>query len=201
MSDPKAKAHAWLQTHRTSPAELTKATSHRPSVPHVALSHERLRVEMGATPSLPDADESGPVRDPKTGRFVKGNRAWRRRQAKRTALAVLSPRTAPVWLRPHVDDGSRYHLQLQARFPDPALSRLVADAAAAHVVSTALLSLGASGDAKALSEARSWLREHRATIRELSALASLATHASAPTDPWAHVMAVAAAAAKEADDE
>lgn len=145
----------------------------------VEWSHGRPRVTSrrpsdGGPPSLPASELSGPVRDPETGRWAKGNRAWRRRVVKAHAaqLAALDPRTCAAWLRPHVEDGAEYACELAMRFSDPALARLVLDTAAARVAYNALLGLAGQGDGEALKEARAWLREHRACLTTLTALAA-----------------------------
>lgn len=126
--------------------------------------------------ALPPAEsaETAPTNDPKTGRFLPGNRAHRRRQVKEKArgISTLNPERCQSWLSPHVRDGAVYGIELLRRFPDPALARLAGDVADAHTVYRALLALGAQGDVEALREARAWLREHRSALATLSGLAS-----------------------------
>ena len=143
-------------------------------------SHERPRVELrrpsdGGTPPLPASVDAAPMNDPTTGRFLPGNGAARRRslKAKQQGIATLDPARCASWLSPYVTDGAAYGMTLLARFPDPALARLVGATCDAHTMARALMALAASGDAKALGESRSWLREHRACLRELAALAGL----------------------------
>lgn len=154
-------------------------------------SHGRPRVitrrpSDGGTPALPpeSAGDTAPTRNPKTGRFVPGNRAYRRRALARRirGVATLDPGRCQSWLTPHVREGAQYAMELAGRFTDPALTRLVGDTADAHTIYRALLALGAAGDAKALTEARAWLREHRSCLRELAALAAVAAEA----EPFIH---------------
>jgi hypothetical protein len=154
----------------------------------VSLSHGRPRTEVrrpsdGGTPPLPV--ESAPTNDTKTGRVLPGNRLWKKREAKRADLvrrrkgiSTLNPETCEPWLRPFVLEAVRYGLDLQARFDEPALARLIGDTADAHAIYKGLIALGSKGDTKALTEARGWLREHRACLRELAALAGLVTEKS-----------------------
>lgn len=146
-------------------------------------SHGRPRVitrrpSDGGTPALPPppAGQAAPDRDPGTGRFTAGNRAAQRRArvTRVRGVATLDPARCESWLAPHVRHGLAYAVALAERFPDPALARLVGDTSDAHVIYRALLALGAAGDAKALTEARAWLREHRSCLRELTALAAIA---------------------------
>jgi hypothetical protein len=143
-------------------------------------SHDRPRVELrrpsdGGTPPMPASAETAPIKDATTGRFVKGNQAHRRRslKSKATGISTLNPATCASWLTPFVRDGVAYAMQLVGRFPDPALARLVGATCDAHVMYRALLGLAAQGDKQALGESRAWLREHRACLRELAALAGL----------------------------
>lgn len=127
----------------------------------------------GLPPS--ESGESAPMNDPKTGRFVAGNRAHRRRMLKRKAegIATLDPAHCEPWLRPHVEAGKSYAAKLLTRVQhDPALLELAGAVADAHTVYRALLNLAAHGDMKALEEARAWLREHRAALATLSGLAN-----------------------------
>lgn len=156
----------------------------------VNLSHGRPRVELrrpsdGGTPPLPEPEATAPTNDAKTGRFLPGNRAHRRRllKTKQAGIATLDPARCASWLAPSVKDGASYAMTLMSRFPDPALARLVGATADAHVMARALLQLAATGDKDSLSEARSWLREHRACLRELAALAGLVAGEKDPVDP------------------
>ena len=141
-------------------------------------SHGRPRVELrrpsdGGTPPIPESAESVPMNDENTGRFLPGNRAHRRRQLKASAdaLSTLNPAKCASWLAPFVRDAIDEGMVLLARYPDPALSRLVSATANAHAMHKGLLVLGASGDVTAAKEARAWLAEYRACHRELAALA------------------------------
>lgn len=128
----------------------------------------------GGVASLPsEAGESAPMQDAKTGRFVKGNRAYRRRMVKEKAKGIhtLNPARCDAWLRPFVEEGAAYGVDLLQRIAgDPVLARLAGDVADAHTVYRALLALAAKGDAEALRESRAWLREHRAALATLSGL-------------------------------
>ncbi len=155
-------------------------------------SHNRPRVEHrrpsdGGVPPIPASVESAPVNDPTTGRFVRGNRMYRRRALKdrQKGIATLDPARCASWLSPHVRDGAAYGMVLLARFPDPALARLVGATADAHTMARALLQVAGGGDKDALGEARSWMREHRSCLRELAALAGLVSAAADDgPDPW-----------------
>ncbi len=148
-------------------------------------SHGRPRVELsrpsdGGVPPIPASVESAPVNDPTTGRFVRGNRMWRRRtlKSKQAGISTLDPARCASWLSPYVKDGAAYAMTLLQRFQDPALARLVGATADASVMYRAHLGLAAAGDKDALSEARSWGREHRSCLRELAALAGLVSAAA-----------------------
>lgn len=145
--------------------------------PKLEWSHGRPRVTQrrpsdGGPPALPEAADPEPMKDATTGRFLPGNRAYRRRQVKERArgIATLDPKRCASWLRPFVEGGASYGCDLLQRFPDPALARLVGDTADARTVYRALLHLAAQGDTEALKEARAWLREHRSCLSTLSAL-------------------------------
>lgn len=168
----------------------------------INMSHGRPRVELrrpsdGGPPALPAAN-AAPTNDAKTGRFLPGNRAHRLRslKTKATGIAGLDPARCASWLSPYVRDGRDYAMTLVGRFPDPALARLVGSTCDAHVMYRALLGLAATGDKDALSESRSWLREHRACLRELAALAGLVSEAT-PANPHAVFNAAMEAATKE----
>jgi hypothetical protein len=89
----------------------------------------------------------------------------------------MNPATVPSWMRPHVVLGAPYTLALLAMLDGkPALHALAGDASDAHVMYRATLALGIQSEhpkerASLLSEARGWLREHRAALATLSALA------------------------------
>jgi hypothetical protein len=100
-------------------------------------------------------------------------------------IATLDPKRCASWLRPFVEGGAAYGLDLLGRFADPALARLVGDTADARTVYRALLHLAAQGDTEALKEARAWLREHRACLSTLAALAGATPAADDGADaPW-----------------
>jgi hypothetical protein len=153
----------------TGPKGLTLEWSHgkrRPSA----------RTAGGDVPALPPipAEDSAPTNDPTTGRFQKGNRAYRRRQLKERArgIATLNPKACPSWLSPFVAEGARLAAELSQRFPDDAALRpLIGAAVDAWVLYRALLALGAQGDGEALKESRAWMREHRSLLATISGMA------------------------------
>jgi len=137
--------------------------------------------------------ESAPVRDPHTGRFLAGNDAYRRRQAKalaRADLVGLNPAKCVPWLRPFAELAVRQATDLVQELPKGArtscLEQLACDTATAQAVYRGLLALGATGDMKALTEARGWLREHRQNVITLTELsrqeAAAAGERDAPID-------------------
>jgi hypothetical protein len=136
-----------------------------------------LRLDQGATP--PSPADTAPTNDAKTGRFVKGNRAYRRRQLVQRAkgIATLNPSKVPTWLRPYVEQGAAYVTALLGMLGDrPALHALAGDCADAHAVYRATLAMAVDAEdpkvrASLMSEARGWLREHRTALATLSALA------------------------------
>lgn len=149
----------------------------------IQFSHGRPRTELrrptdGGTPPLPPAENTVlavPVQDVKTGRFLKGNQAGRRKRLKNKARGIhtLNPAKCESWLQPHVEAGLQHGLDLLARFTDPILAPLAGVAADALIVYRGLIALGASGDHIALREARAWAKEYRGYVRELCALAAL----------------------------
>lgn len=154
----------------------------------VELSHGRPRAAHrrpsdGGSPAMPSV-ESAPMHDPVTGRFLPGNRAHRRRLVRqhRAGIATMNPETCDAWLRPFVEDGGAHAVELARRFADPALARLIGATADAHAIWRALSALGAKGDTDAMHEARGWLREYRACMRELAVLAGLDGAAPPPDD-------------------
>lgn len=126
---------------------------------------------------LPASDDAEPIKDKKTGRFVVGNRAYRRRvlKSKAQGITTLNPSSCAAWLRPHVEGGRSYGMELLARFPDPATARLVGDIADAHTVYRGLLAQAAQGDTEALREARAWMTAHRTALATLAGLAGEST--------------------------
>ena len=164
------------------------------------LSHGRtraaLRLDQGATSPL--AADTEPTNDAKTGRFVKGNRAYRRRQlhARVEGISTLNPAKVPTWLRPYVEAGRPYTVALLGMLDGkPALHALAGDCADAHCVYRATLGLAlaeenAKDRAALMSEARGWLREHRTALATLAALAG-GMQLPAP-DPHAALFAIAA---------
>jgi hypothetical protein len=142
-----------------------------------------------AVPALPPkTEDAAPYKDPKTGRWLKGNGAARRRQVKSRAkgIATLNPSHVPSWLTPHVTAGVAMLGELVHRFPDDAALRpLIGAAVDAWTVYRALLVLGVNGDGDALKESRAWLREHRAAMATISALAGELGDVNAAADqPW-----------------
>lgn len=148
------------------------------------------RAASGDVPALPLAsEESAPMNDPTTGRFVPGNRAHRRRQVKERArgIATLNPKACPSWLSPYVAEGVALAAEYVTRFPpDPALRPLIGGAVDSWVVYRALLGLGAQGDGEALKESRAWLREHRSAIATLAALMNDAPKAAETPEQVKH---------------
>jgi hypothetical protein len=165
----------------------------------IEMSHERprttLRLDEGQP--LPESAQTLPMNDKTSGRFLKGNQAWRCRQLKQRAegICTLNPAKVPSWMRPHVEQGATYVAALLAFLEGkPALHPLAGDCADAHTLYRALLGLSlATEDAKEraalLSEARGWLREHRTALATLSALAG-DVKLSEP-DPHAAIRAIA----------
>lgn len=158
-------------------------------------SHGRPRSELrrrsdGGVPALPPKPPV--VWDPESRKFAKGNQGWKIREAKRLelvrrkkGLSTLNPLTCEPWLQPFAAEAMTYALELQARFDDPALARLIGDTADSHAVYKGLVALGAKGDVKALAASLAWLREHRACLRELASLAAMnAGTPSGDAAPW-----------------
>lgn len=157
-------------------------------------SHKRPRTTVrveGVTPIA--SGDAVPMNDPKTGRFVPGNRAHRRRQLAQRAkgIATLNPDRVPTWLRPYVEQGAAYVVALLAMLGErPALHPLAGDTADAHTLYRAVLALAVEAeDAKAraslMAEARGWLREHRTSLATLAALAGGLELPPGPADtPW-----------------
>jgi hypothetical protein len=116
-------------------------------------------------PTRPESAIAAPDRDATTGRFVKGNRASRRRKVKALAgkLVGLDPTKVAPWLRPHVAQGNEQAARLLEQLParNEAIDSLVVALANATTMHWALIGLGAAGDAKAREEAMRWLREMR----------------------------------------
>jgi len=116
-------------------------------------------------PAIANTDVTAPDRDENTGRFVPGNAASRRRKLKGAAkvLVSLDPAHCDPWLRPSIELAVTHATDIIAGLPvqSAALNALAVDTATATAVYRGLLALGAQGDAKALSEARAWLREAR----------------------------------------
>lgn len=149
----------------------------------IQFSHGRPRTELrrptdGGTPALPPPENTvlaAPIQDGKTGRFVKGNQAARRRRLKEKAEGVhtLNPERCESWLKPFVELGVKHGVDLLNRFSDPILAPLAGATADALIVYKGLIALGAGGDAMALREARAWLKEYKGCVRELCALAAL----------------------------
>jgi hypothetical protein len=131
-------------------------------------SHSHLRPETSRVrdmPSTPDTAVTAPDRDSKTGRFVPGNRAARRRALKRMGrdLAWLNPDNCELWVRPYIAAARQHAGDLLAdlRVEGALASPLAEECASARLAYRALLALGLAGDHKALEQARAWLRESR----------------------------------------
>jgi hypothetical protein len=153
-----------------------------------------VRVDEGGP--IPAPEESVPVHEPGSTRFAKGNRGWRLREVKRKAkgIATLAPATCSAWLRPHVEHGAGYIAALVATVDArPVLHALAGDVADAHTVFRALLSEASRSDGpgrlEALQESRAWMREHRASLATLCALAGDLDPPA--TDPHAAIEAIA----------
>lgn len=156
---------------------------HRPPLGH-AISHERMRTELGATPPLAQAPEQATAGEQTgerraNGTFKKGSRTAQSRGGRASRLARRLVRrlgytrvTCPSWLRAQLPDATEQVRDLMTRYPDPALEGLIL------VVVCAQLRALASGDASSPTEARGWSREYRACLRELAALGALATPAA-----------------------
>jgi hypothetical protein len=147
---------------------------------HNEWSHDRVRSIIRTDEVTPlESGLSAPINDKTSGRFVRGNRGYRRRllKAKAEGIGTLNPAKAPTWLRPFIELGQSYTIALLAMLKDrPALFALAGDTADAHVMYRALLQLATETEAPKdraalLSEARGWLREHRTGLATLSALA------------------------------
>lgn len=159
---------------------------YRPKSPRI-LGHGSAKVQPIPAPPNVEGERDG------AGRFVKGNAAGKLRAAKAMArtrgVMTLNPTKCAAWLAPHVRDGQGYGVDLIKRVPDPVLARLAGDVADARAVYRALLGVAASEDTdaseriEALREARAWLREHRASLATLSALAGVKP-AGGDADPF-----------------
>lgn len=165
-------------------------------------SHGRTRLTVRVDETTPPTSaDAGPQNDPKTGRFVKGNRMHRRRQlvTRAKGIATLNPTKVPTWLRPYVEQGGAYVVAMLGMLEGkPALHPLAGDCADAHAMYRATLGLALEAeDAKTraalMSEARGWLREHRTALATLSALAG----GMKLPEPDAHAALLAAAAEEE----
>ena len=110
-----------------------------------------------------------------TGRFAKGNAAAKRRTVKAAAPIIvgLDPEQCEPWLAPFARLAGEHAANLvgELGIDSNILSGLAIDTAAAMAIYRGLLSLGAKGDTKALSEARAWLREARQNVITLASLA------------------------------
>jgi hypothetical protein len=125
--------------------------------------------------------------EPVTGRFTRGNRAAQRRAVKASAPIIvgLDPSKCEPWLAPfaHLAGEHAANLIGELGVSSNTLSGLAIDTAAAMAVYRGLLSLGASGDRKALAEARAWLREARQNVITLTSLVgSQPRQAQSPAD-------------------
>lgn len=149
----------------------------------IQMSHGRPRVELrrptdGGTPSLPPPELTvlaEPIQDKRTGRFVKGNQAARRRRlkAKADTLQTLNPDKCESWIQPHAQNSIKHGIQLIDRFSDPILAPLAGATADALTFYKGFAALAAAGDVPSISHARAWLKEYRGCLRELCALAAL----------------------------
>lgn len=132
--------------------------------------------EFPASPTPTITAIAAPDHDKRTGRFVAGNGASRRRKLTRVAaeLTTIDPAKCDPWLRPAVTMAVKQASELidSLAIDSPALRMLAADAATARAVYLALLQLGAQGDPKALEQARGWLRETRQSLLALKGMAN-----------------------------
>jgi hypothetical protein len=153
-------------------------------------------------PPKPATEPTGADKDPHTGRFVKANRAARRRKLKALAkhLPGLDPDKCAAWLAPSARLAGEHAGRLIGELPaqTAALNALAADTAIALAVHRGLLSLGAQGDMEALAEARAWFREHRQSVLALTGLSrDEAILQRGRGDPHAELEAALAAERKE----
>jgi hypothetical protein len=149
----------------------------------IQMSHGRLRTELrrptdGGTPPLPPPENTVlavPIQDAKTGKFIKGNQAARRRRLKEKAdnLQTLNPAKCESWLQPYATASVKHGLDLIDRFSDPILAPLAGATADALSFFRGFAALAAAGDIVAVGHARAWLKEYRGCVRELCALAAL----------------------------
>ena len=159
------------------------------------VSHGRARAENYRPAALPPAVPAAPDRDPRTGRFVKGNRAGARRAAlarMRRGLMGIDADAADPWIASYLRDGQRHCARLIAELPPSArgamCDALAEETAAASTVARALLNLAAGAAdpgerAALLREARSWTHQARAGALALAGLARTeATEADAEAD-------------------
>jgi hypothetical protein len=128
--------------------------------------------EPGSSPLPPGTVLAAPIRDKRTGKFAKGNDAYRLRGLRAIGKRIvgLNPAEVAPWLRPFAalaaSDAPRL-VEQHGCADDAALVGLCEDVAAARAVFRGLLALGAKGDREALSEAKAWLREHRQAVLSL----------------------------------
>lgn len=145
-------------------------------------NHGHERPENFHPAALPPAVPAAPERDPRSGQFVKGNRAGARRAALarlRRGLMGIDPGAADPWIASYVRDGQRHCARLIAELPPGArgamLDALAEETAAASTVTRALLNLAASAAdpnerATLLREARSWSHQARSGALALAGL-------------------------------
>ena len=137
----------------------------------ISRSHEAKRAEnfrpdgLGQPP--PKTGVAAPFKDASTGRFVKGNKAAKRKRLKKVAgrLGALDPATAAPWLRPWILEAREHAAKLLADLPfqTEELSAVAVELAEARAMRAALMRLASDGegDDEARVEARHWLREAR----------------------------------------
>lgn len=151
----------------------------------IETSQGKRRVTNHRLPRFPKSAISAPDHDPKTGRFVKGNRAGRRKRrdalikAGKT-LSWFDAEQVEVWLRPLIEDARNHASQLISELHEQTalLAPMCEELASARLIYRGLLSMGIAGDKVALREARSWLRECRSLGLAVEGLNRTAT-----TDP------------------
>ena len=141
------------------------------------MSHGKVRTRVSADrlPDVPVAALTAPDRDPVTKQFVKGNTASRRRAIRRIAkqLPWLTTEGVDEWFKPYIRAAKEHSGDLLADYRDlgPVVAGLCEELALARVLTRALVAQGVRGDAKALEQARGWMREARGLALSLEACA------------------------------
>lgn len=120
---------------------------------------------------------AGPIRNTTTGRFVAGNTAAKLRALKRAhKLVTMNPAKCAPWVRPYIELARREVSELVEELGaegSPSLMAFAEDAATACALHRAYLAIAVANDvdaetkAHALSEARQWQKERRASLLSL----------------------------------